>query len=174
MFNYIPVLIKKSLYYIMKKHLKISSHRNSKNFKERSAFTGKIIYTARDIGHVSKIHREIYIHEKNNLPYPIYQYAVTFTPKNPVDKVLSQEYFQYVQIYAGQYACIKALIYVEEVSRSGKRHLHGVVLTSDKCKFRKWTRNTRLHFCVNNITMLDGWIDYMLEDHPTELIIWVP
>jgi len=159
---------------MVKKNLRICTLRNSKNSVERSAFTGKIIYTQRDIVHKSKIHREIHIHEKNNLPYPIFQYAVTLTPKNPTDKVLAQEYFQYVQILSGQYASIKALIYCEEISRSGKRHVHGIVLTSDKCKFKKWARHTRLVFTVNIITMLDGWIDYMLEDHPNELIIWVP
>lgn len=175
MFNYIPVVIKKYHCYIMvKKYLKTFVLSNSKNYKERSAFRYKILYTAKDIAHISQIHREIYIHEKNNLPYPIYQYAVTLTPKNPADNVLSQEYIQYVQIMCGQYASIKCLIYAEEVSDSGKRHIHGIVLTSDKCKFIKWRRHTRLHFTCNMITMLDGWINYILEDHPNELITWVP
>ncbi len=158
----------------MKNDLSKSSHRNSKSFIERSAFKGNKLYRARDIHHKSIIHREIYIHEKNNLPYPIYQYAVTLSPKNPADKVLSQEYFQYVQTMCGKYSSIKCFIYAEEVSRSGKRHIHGIVLTSDQCKFKKWSNHTRLVYTCNMITMLDGWIDYCLEDHPKELITWCP
>ncbi len=158
---------------LKKKYLKGSRLYNSKNYVEprRGAFRvkSKVNY-ARDCAHRLNIFRTIFIHEQHNLPYPVYQYALTLSPKIPSVEVSTQEYLQAISIMKGQYACIKSILYVEEVSSRGKRHIHGIILCTDKCKFRKFARNTRFAYKVDDITFIDGWLAYILNDSPHELI----
>ncbi len=159
---------------LKKKYLKGQRLYNSKNYVEprRGAFIVKTkVNYKRDCYHRSNICRQIFIMEQHNLPYPVYQYALTLTPKIPSVPISSQEYLQTITIMLGQYSCIKSILYIEEVSSVGKRHIHGIILCTDKCKFRKFSKNTRYHYKVDDITFLDGWLSYIFNDSPMELII---
>lgn len=93
-------------------------------------------------------------------------YAFTISPHNK--KLIPLMLHEAAKTILISYNSCYSLRYIIETSKTGKEHIHGVLITKDQCKFAKLRRHphVKYHFQHYNDS---GWLEYMQKDNPNRI-----
>ncbi len=92
-------------------------------------------------------------------------YCITVTPKGK-DKshaTLLDEFNSSISLYK----CVHDVFLIAESDNT--KHFHGIVITKDKCMFKKLYSNKNFHFHIKELIPLNDWCTYMVKHLPTKL-----